>query len=57
MSYTDGKKAPRPTESERAFAALTDEEREAISKRWLRGVGAQLANELYDSCEEDNDNE
>ncbi len=35
MSYTDGKRAPKPTESERIFASLTDEERDAITWNWL----------------------
>lgn len=43
MSYTDGKKAPKPTVSERVFAELTDEERDAITERWLRGEWHTMA--------------
>lgn len=48
MSYTDGKRAPTPTESEKVFSALTDMEREMIARRWLKDMlGAYAANEVY----------
>lgn len=36
MSYTSGERAPKPTVSERAFANLSDEAREAMTERWLQ---------------------
>lgn len=53
MSYTDGKHAPGPTESERVFNSLTDAEREDISMRWLRDMlGPQWAGKVYKRTEE-----
>lgn len=53
MSYTDGKRSPSPTESERAFHGLTTAEREAISLQWLRDtLGPQYAGRVYKRTEE-----
>jgi hypothetical protein len=53
MTYTDGMRAPRPTESERAFHELTTAEREAISLQWLRDMlGPQHAGQIYKRTEE-----
>lgn len=35
MSYTDGTRAPRPTQSEKRFANMSDVERESMSIAWL----------------------
>jgi hypothetical protein len=48
MTYVDGRRAPKPTQSERAFAELTDAEREEMAQRWLKQrVGKSVANRLY----------
>ena len=48
MTYTDGRRSPKPTQSERAFADLTDAEREAMAEHWLKArVGRSVAERLY----------
>jgi hypothetical protein len=48
MTYTDGRRSPRPTQSERAFSELTDIEREAMAELWLKArVGKRVASRLY----------
>lgn len=54
MSYTDGKHSPSPTKSEKAFASLTDVEREAMSKLWLETImGRRWVSEIYPPLHEE----
>lgn len=48
MTYTDGKRSPKPTQSERAFSELTDREREDMAQHWLKQrLGKRTAERLY----------
>lgn len=53
MTYTDGKRSPTPTRSERAFSELTDVEREAMAQLWLKQrVGNSVTRRMYPKTSE-----